>query len=206
MSDTTPIYGFPFPEGTDPPNGATQIEALAQEIEDQLAAGSGLRSRGKAIISAEQGTASSSYTLLGTPDRVENLVLPTDGLIFVNYRALAGGSLSGKAALFLNDNQVLIPALGQAPGAAEVAIQSNYYGWLQTDTGPVDGLGNRPGLIYSGGANGTVDGGGTGLNLTGVAVLEANAGTYSVSVRFKTASGNLFAKDRKLRAWTQAFG
>lgn len=33
---TTPIYSFPYPVLTDPPNGAAQIQALAEAVEDSL--------------------------------------------------------------------------------------------------------------------------------------------------------------------------
>lgn len=33
MSGTTPTLAFPYPTTTDPPNGATQIEALAEAVE-----------------------------------------------------------------------------------------------------------------------------------------------------------------------------
>lgn len=33
----TPIYGFPYPALTDPPNGAAQIQALAEAVEADLA-------------------------------------------------------------------------------------------------------------------------------------------------------------------------
>lgn len=36
MPLTTPTYGLPYPEASDPPNGPTQIQALAEEVEDEL--------------------------------------------------------------------------------------------------------------------------------------------------------------------------
>lgn len=35
---STPTYGLPYPAITDPPNGATQIQALAAGVEEQLTA------------------------------------------------------------------------------------------------------------------------------------------------------------------------
>src|SRR5687768_6755972 len=43
--------------------------------------------RGKSIIAAEESTSSTSYTTLTQPDRVQNVELPTDGLIAVAYNA-----------------------------------------------------------------------------------------------------------------------
>lgn len=86
--DDTAIYGFPFPEGTDSPSGATQIEALAQEVEDQLAGGAGFRSRGKSIVGASQTTTSGSFTLLGTPDRV-TLDTGDEGIVAARFGAVA---------------------------------------------------------------------------------------------------------------------
>ncbi len=36
MTATTPIYGFPYPEDTDPPDGPGQIQALAEAVESDL--------------------------------------------------------------------------------------------------------------------------------------------------------------------------
>lgn len=58
-------------------------------------------------------------------------------------------------------------------------------------TGMILGLDNEPSSsVFLGG---------------GVCVIEADAGTYDVSVRFKRSEGKLSAKERKLRVWTREF-
>lgn len=200
MSDSTPIFALPFPESTDPPDGPAQIGALAEEIEDQLVAGVGLRSCGKAIIDAEQSTTSTSYTLLGTPDRVQDIVLPADGLIFVHYRALVkSSSFPGFsfAALFLNGTQLKTMTAAAVPAQQRAAIDDNEYQWLTTTTG---GLASAPA------AGAASDGVTSGLAGATVCAIEAAAGSYTVSVQFAAASPTTSAKARRLRVWSQAFG
>jgi hypothetical protein len=36
MTATTPTYGIPYPEATDPPNGPAQMQALALEVEAEI--------------------------------------------------------------------------------------------------------------------------------------------------------------------------
>jgi hypothetical protein len=46
----------------------------------------------------------------------------------------------------------------------------------------------------------------TGMAWLPPITIEAAAGTYDVSVRFKTSAGTLSVKDRCLRVWSQSFG
>lgn len=73
--------------------------------------GSNVR-RGKSIVATSESRSNVAYGLLATPDRVQNLVLPTDGLIAVSYQALWQESVAGagRAALFLGSNQVQVQA------------------------------------------------------------------------------------------------
>ena len=83
MTLTTPHYEFRYPENTDPPAGHLQIKALAEDVEDSMV----IRSAKASVIAAEQTTTSTSFVELGTPDRCEDIALPTDGLIVVTYQA-----------------------------------------------------------------------------------------------------------------------
>src|SRR5512138_2253761 len=68
------------------------------------AAGGAQVGRGKVNIPGAETTAATTYspTNLATPDRVQNVVLPTDGLIVVVYQALwqATVASNGAAAIF----------------------------------------------------------------------------------------------------------
>lgn len=165
--------------------------------------GSGVTRRGKAIIPAEETVTSTTYVPMPTPDDVPNVVLPTDGLIVVTYRALWKESVdgAGRAALFLSGNQVVSPAGSGAPVANEALGPAggggtegvNDYGWVLTGFNgltTVSAIGDAtppaaPMLLSS-------------------TVIEAAAGTYSVRVLFKSASGSVTAKGRKL--WVEARG
>ena len=222
MGDSTPIFGLRFPVGSDsPPDVPADMAELAQDVEDTLSNGAGFRSHGKSIVSAEQSTTSTSYTLLGAPDRVQNIVLPTDGLIFVMFRALMADSLSnGRAAIFLGSNQVKSLFPGQPPPTTtgEARLLDGEYQWVVSSP-----VGLAGGAAVSGGAS--LGGVTTGMALgTRVdpssptdtrapaydvgqpCVIEAAAGTYDVSVRVKASSGATFyATERKLWVWSQAF-
>jgi hypothetical protein len=54
-------------------------------------------SGGKANIAAAESTTATSYAIgnLTTPDRVQNVVMPTDGLIAVWYQAIWQNTVSG---------------------------------------------------------------------------------------------------------------
>ena len=180
--------------------------------------------RGKSVVATEQSTTSTSFVTLTTPDQVASIVLPTDGLIFVAYRALwklTGASNPANVQLFLGSNEVLSPFHDAAPQsvAASLANGSTLYGPLQTS--PV-GTGNAGGFTAagsSGGSDSTYVTTGQYLGqkegsaghsgaLGSPVVIEAAAGTYTISVRFKvnvTSGGTLFLKERKLWVWTMGF-
>lgn len=208
MPSTDP-YDLPYPAGGDSPNGPVQLQALAEKVRDALKNGAGHHSYGKSIVSAEQFTASTSYTLLGTPDRVQNVVLPTDGLIFVSYQArvhTAGGiGAEGRAAIFIGESQLKARNTSGAPSVQEAALFGNVdtYRWLVTAP-----YGLREPLGSGAAATDTSDPATLALT-TGespVCVVAASAGTYDVSVRFKATSLQVWARERKLRVWSQAFG
>lgn len=178
----------------------------------------GAARRGKSIIATEESTSSSSFTTLATPDRVDDIVLPTDGLLLIGYQALwksdAGANDAG-AAIFLGANQLKVQrSAAAAPAVQEVALPGTSYSPLfttpaglasyamsldasQVTTGQI--LGGPRTLSDSGGDTTTAYEGGL------VAVFAA-AGTYDVSVQFKVAPGTtiVYAKSRKL--WVQAVG
>lgn len=218
MTLTTTKQSFPKPEATEPPNGPAQIGALADDLDLKWP----VRSKGKSIISAQQGvdhtTGPAGFVYLGTPDRVQNIVLPTDGLIFVLFQAEfrfgrdgITGTPQSSVGLYLGSN---------VPGQADnVANAANYVVWGGTSGTAIGSalwsalsIGNKGVNVqapssgnYSHNANGQAVGDKT--NGGGPLALFAPAGTYEVGVKFDASATNasLQAKNRKLWVWTMEF-
>lgn len=217
MPSTTTKQSFPKPVGSDPPAGASQIAALADDLDLKWP----VRSKGKSIISAQQGedhTGAGAFTYLGTPDRVQNIVLPTDGLIFVLFQAEfrfgrdgITGTPQSSVGLYLGSN---LP--GQADNVANAASSVVWRGTSNVAIGSALwsalSIGNRGVNVqapssgnYSHNANGQAVGDKT--NGGGPLALFAPAGTYEVGVKFDASATNasLQAKNRKLWVWTMEF-
>jgi hypothetical protein len=187
---TTSRFALPYPEDKDAPDGPSQLQALAEAAETRL--GYAGAQSGKSIIATEQSRESASYGLLGTPDRVEGIVLPTDGFIVVSFAALFKSSVEGAgcAAIFLNANQV--KSVEDVANEAKTASAGTFRR-IRSEEGF--------GLISYPGASGYPTTG----NLIGVVDIFAPAGTYTVSAQFKATSGSVAAKERKLWCWTKEF-
>lgn len=169
--------------------------------------------RGKSIIVTEETRTNTAYGLMTTPDRVQGIVLPTDGLICVAYQAMFKSTItggSGKAAIFLGANQLKAPiAATAAPGVQEASSNnsaanvyrplSSYYGGL---------IGDHDATAYTGDVTtGQIVGGenNTAQPQGGVCTIFAAAGTYDISVQFKDAAGTVSVKGRSLWVWTLGF-
>lgn len=105
MPDDTGLpFELPFPEDADAPDGPSQIEALALAVDPIL-----LRAGGQAkacSVPAEQARTNTAYGELGTPDRVEGLVVPdTNAIVEILYQAQWKESVhqASRAAIFLDD-------------------------------------------------------------------------------------------------------
>src|SRR6266496_5146863 len=70
--------------------------------------GDGIVRRGKSIIATSESRTNAAYGLMPTPDCVQNVVMPTDGLIFISYQATWQQSVASAAfaAIFLNAVQL----------------------------------------------------------------------------------------------------
>lgn len=171
---------------------------------------SGTVRRGKAVIAAEETRTNAAFGLLATPDRVQGVVLPTDGLLLIGYRALWKASASAstnQAAIFLNGVQLRASDAAGAESVQAVSVsgtRSGFYRALSTApfglaTGLFDGAASDVAFVTTGRA--LVASGDGGL-----AIVEAAAGTYDVSVQFKTNGTNtVTVKERKLWVWTMGF-
>ena len=199
MPDLTPIFGLPTPlptgEGADLP---TAMTAQNERIEEVLAAG--IRSSGKSIVAVEQNTSSGTYAELGTPDRVEDIVLPANGLILVRFQAEVKGNVADDptaygVGLFLDATQAK-NALG---AALEITPTQPGSSFSLIASGPT-------GLVNAGVVTSSVT---TGQVVSaGVLALTAAADTYDVSLRFKLGGNStvVTVKNRKLWVTSMAFG
>lgn len=188
-------------------NNTLAADKLVSALREALGLNStGVVRRGKSIAATEHTRASTSYgPLSGTSgvdatDEVRDVVLPTDGLIFVHYTALAKSSAlnAGRAALFLNDAVVVRPI-----GTGGFADSEAVFGSTANDYDFLTSIPNS-GLLTIGGA-GNQGRGTSPLLADGPVLIEAAAGTYDVAVRWRATSGSVTAKERNLRVWTKAF-
>lgn len=190
------------------------LNSIQDDLGNQLATnnvmsgvneGSNVR-RGKSIISTSESRTNVAYGLLATPDQVQNVILPTDGLIVVSYQAIWQNSVSnaGRAAIFLGANQLKAalttgaPTIMESAGVAEIAddgiLHSDCFG-LRSASGVGASTDVTTGQII----------GSTSSSSSGPCYIFAAAGTYTVSVQFKSPSGSVTVKNRKLWVWTMGF-
>jgi hypothetical protein len=158
------------------------------------------------IIAAEESRTNTAFGTLTTADEIKEVVLPENGLIVVAYQAIWKESVAGAAssAIFLGANQ-----LKYSPGDGEPIVSAtgvndasnpNVYKSLAS-FGHGLSSGGLAGTAYPGDVTtGQVIGVGTS---NGPCYIFAAAGTYSVSIQFKSSSGSITAKNRKLWVWVQ---
>lgn len=199
---------FTVKDWQDAPSTATPLNAAAlEDMEQRLSARHHLA--GALSIATEHTTTSTSYTVLSTPDRVDDVVLPTDGFIAVMFWALIAGdavSANARAAIFLNDDQAVISspsanAVQEAPGNSQGGFAP-----LVSQAGIGLNTLTNQGTSYANPATtGQIVGGG-GFEGAGPVYLFAAAGTYDISIRFKTAASGqaVYVKHRKLWVWVAA--
>lgn len=167
--------------------------------------------RGKSIIATAESTPATSYAIgnLTTPDRVQSLILPTDGLIVVLYKAIWQNSIAsnGRAAIFVGASQAKVPStVGSAPavqdaiGSSQVALDADLITGLQ-------GLSGGNATVNTSEVTTGQILGISGINTAGgPSFLFANAGTYDISIQFKNNSaGTTTVKNRHLWVWTVGF-
>jgi hypothetical protein len=203
----------------------------SDEVDPTLAATLGVSKtasvrRGKSIIATSEARTNAAFGTLTTPDQVQNLVLPSDGLIAVLFSAQWKESVvnDAEAAIFLGSTQVTL--FNQSINIAQTAtLGSGAAGtadrWTPLSTGPVglisrEAAGDTPDPVTTGqiagfssseiasnraSHNHIIVAGPTG----GACFIYAAAGTYDVSIRFRGATGTVTAKNRKLWVWTLGF-
>jgi hypothetical protein len=183
--------------------------------------------RGSCIVPGTDPRTNVAYGLMTTPDRVSNVVLPTNGLIVVAYQATWQESVAGagRAAIFLGTNQQQCAAVGgpvtiaAATGSATATHDLPLF-TMPTGLASSANQGSYTGDVTTGQALAFARGGSAypntqeisgavtseaALSVGGPTLIFAAAGTYDVSVQFKATSGTVTAKNRKLWVWTVGF-
>jgi hypothetical protein len=159
--------------------------------------------RGTSIITTEESRTNTAYDTLTTPDQVQDVVLPANGLIVVAYQALVKSSVNaaGSIALFIGSNQLkyrapslTLQSTGTVGTDAYAPISSAPQGLLVDTADSASDVTTGQAVASSGTAG-----------YGGPCFIFAAAGTYTVSVQFKATSGSVTAKQRKLWVWTMAF-
>ena len=213
-------------------SGAVDVAELATALATYLGVTqSGAVRRGKSIIATEESRSSTSYGTLTTPDRVQNIVLPTDGIICAMYHAMWKCSVAGaaRAALFVGSDelvgatytdatpQVVNATHGHATAATYQLLSTDRVGLTsfakfdsaQSNPPAYTGDASTPQMIGSGAYQWAYKDGAASQTQLMVAntpvYIMASAGTYDVSVQFKSTSGSVTAKGRKLWVWTMGF-
>jgi hypothetical protein len=227
-------FKIPSPGDTDIPNAPAQYKSQADKI-DELLGLAGAQSKAT-IISTEQSRESASYGALTTPDKVEGIVVPTKSLLYIVYQAAWANTTlgSGRAAIFIGANQLRVGRPASTTGYTQAAMMASGAGGAMTPLSTfenglisVNAGGSAYAAVTSGQAIGVapdveqalnVELGGTQRAISvgttgsffpmrgGACVVFLNAGTYDISVQYKTTLGGIVsAKDRRLYVWTQEF-
>ncbi len=170
----------------------------------------GFNLAGVSSIATEETTTSTTFVTLTTPDQVADVVVPASGLLMVYYRALwklTGAEENGEVAIFLGSDQVKKTVIGAVPAvaAATLASTGDFYGPLGTSPVVSSGVSVSASTDVDTSLVGTGQVVGTNDGATIPVIIEADPGTYTVSVRYHvnvTDGGTLSVKDRKLLVWT----
>jgi hypothetical protein len=195
-----PISAVPLAVVRQPASGVNITNAM---IDDRR-----FRTAGKSNIATTESRTNVAYGALATPDRVRNLVLPADGLIYVAYEATWQESVNAAAriALFLSANQLKRDEGNAGPIAHETGLSTGFAAIdtnVSTYSGGLTASSSRGSTAYTGDvATGQIIFAGTA---GGFLAVFAAAGVYDVSVQSKSTSGSVTAKNRKLWVWTHAF-
>lgn len=202
MADTGAPHAIPYLLSADPPSIHGITSAMAAQISARLGF------VGKSIVATSQTRTSSTYGTLTTPDSVANVVVPTDGIVQVRYVAQwsIAGTATANAAIFIDSTQVTAPQSNSLADPS-IGVLDNASGdrWLSSyGQGLIsDHAAGGTGLPASPATTGQIIStiGGTGLPASGgggACEIYLAAGTYTVSVQFKTSASTLTVKNRKL--------
>lgn len=208
-------------------NGNVDSNNIANSFAASAAVNTGTQTiKGVTNIATSETRTNAAYGTLTTPDQVSGIVLPSNGLIAVWYQALwQQNGTNGRAAIFVGATQlkaqvtaatagnVVTTLAAVMPGTINVnqpLVSAGSFGIVSASTG------NNPADVTTGQAVGLVGGSALAANVEIGSNIEspfppwgtptyifAAAGTYTISVQFKSATGTVTASARRL--WVQAF-
>lgn len=146
------------------------------------------------VISKEESRESATYGVLPTPDEIKEVIVPENGVILVGYSAKFKSSVSsaGAAAIFLGANQLREYTTEPTTIAAGTIgttfrnLTSSWRGLTTASAGEALGADVTTGQTIGSSLSG------------GLAAIFLAAGTYNVSVQFKSTTGKVVAKERRL--------
>src|SRR5688572_18584145 len=90
---TTPTYGLPYPQLSDPPDGPAQFQALADEVEVELTRVDARIASGEQLLAgfaAPTQTGSGTLSVGGTGATIMTVAIADPGF---SYYIIAGGSI-----------------------------------------------------------------------------------------------------------------
>jgi hypothetical protein len=160
------------------------------------------------IIATEESRTNTAFGTLTTADEIQNVVLNENGLIVLGYAATIKNSVAGagRVAIFLGANQLKWTTSAGTPVEAESIFASNVgfnfltsstYAGLQSAGAEKGSSQVTTGQLLAG-PEATPSGGG------GLAFIFAASGTYNISIKYRSTSGSVTVKERKL--WVATLG
>lgn len=164
--------------------------------------------RGKSIIATEESRTNVAYGLMTTPDRVQNIVLPADGLLVVAFQGMWKNSVStaGRAAIIVGVNQLkVVTSAGVAPVVTEASGNSVINTYRPISTNPAGLAAASSATAYTGDVTTGQAIAPGGSEIPGITYIFAAAGTYDISIQWAATSGSVTVKERKLWVWTMGF-
>lgn len=143
------------------------------------------------IIATEESRTNTEYGTLTTKDEITEVVVPTNGKLAVSFRAHVKQSVggAGRVAFFIGANQLKNTVGGASEGTLAGTVFNTFYSagsaFTTSETEAADATTGQ--IIH-----------------TGPFEIFLAAGTYAVSVQYKSTSGSMTAKERKL--WVAVYG
>ena len=191
---------------------------------------SGQTVKGSSIIATSESRTNTAYGTLPTPDQITGIVLPANALLRVWYNATWQESVASaaRAAIFVGTNQLQAVYSQFAGGPVTEAAYTQSASPVNTNYAlascPIGLIGSSQsayaGDVTTGQAQGIATAA-SGIELGGVTEPEAlaipipfggpcdidnlSAGTYTISVQFKSSSGSVTVSNRRLRVQVIAF-
>ena len=182
-------------------------------------------------INTEESLSATFFSQMATPDRVDDVYIPDNSILFLSYRALIKESVVGAARVTISIGGTILngPTFGDNadPGAytygriVEIAngvnahngstTVANLYRRLHTAP-PGTSLIERGLTIDTGGTTVDADFGFPGVPnnsggfvLTPLPIEMYAGGTYDIGVFFRATSGTVTVKKRRLTVWVVGF-